>query len=184
MVCTRCGLAWEGGWTVESEAGMASAWSMFWFFFSSRRRHTRLTCDWSSDVCSSDLDRVEWGDFATRRCAAKVRREFSLSGLGSHRYGRGQCDSLGRRRRKGNCLARGRSTAKSHRQIFARPQSHPVVRGFPLPVIPSESRGIPPSYLKASAAASLDFARDDGLERSYQDATVAFAAKSTSLKPS
>src|SRR5438477_9786027 len=28
---------------------------MFFFFFSSRRRHTRLTCDWSSDVCSSDL---------------------------------------------------------------------------------------------------------------------------------
>src|SRR5690242_21635628 len=27
----------------------------FVFFFSSRRRHTRLTCDWSSDVCSSDL---------------------------------------------------------------------------------------------------------------------------------
>src|SRR5690242_21009976 len=27
------------------------------FFFSSRRRHTRLTCDWSSDVCSSDLSR-------------------------------------------------------------------------------------------------------------------------------
>src|SRR5690242_20829779 len=26
------------------------------FFFSSRRRHTRLTCDWSSDVCSSDLE--------------------------------------------------------------------------------------------------------------------------------
>src|SRR5438477_8237927 len=25
------------------------------FFFSSRIRHTRLTCDWSSDVCSSDL---------------------------------------------------------------------------------------------------------------------------------
>src|SRR6266480_7944162 len=25
------------------------------FFFSSRRRHTRLTCNWSSDVCSSDL---------------------------------------------------------------------------------------------------------------------------------
>src|SRR5689334_25408092 len=27
------------------------------FFFSSRRRHTRWNCDWSSDVCSSDL----WG---------------------------------------------------------------------------------------------------------------------------
>src|SRR5438093_4252478 len=28
----------------------------FFFFFSSRRRHTRLVSDWSSDVCSSDLD--------------------------------------------------------------------------------------------------------------------------------
>src|SRR5256886_16900764 len=27
------------------------------FFFSSRRRHTRFDCDWSSDVCSSDLIR-------------------------------------------------------------------------------------------------------------------------------
>src|SRR5256885_5024295 len=27
----------------------------FVFFFSSRRRHTRLQGDWSSDVCSSDL---------------------------------------------------------------------------------------------------------------------------------
>src|SRR5437588_5498880 len=38
------------------------------FFFSSRRRHTRSLCDWSSDVCSSDLFlkvgqrvRVEYG---------------------------------------------------------------------------------------------------------------------------
>src|SRR5256885_9318511 len=30
----------------------------FLFFFSSRRRHTRLQGDWSSDVCSSDLDRA------------------------------------------------------------------------------------------------------------------------------
>src|SRR3712207_9355035 len=29
---------------------------MFIFFFSSRRRHTRYWRDWSSDVCSSDLD--------------------------------------------------------------------------------------------------------------------------------
>src|SRR5438046_10286976 len=28
---------------------------MLLFFFSSRRRHTRLVSDWSSDVCSSDL---------------------------------------------------------------------------------------------------------------------------------
>src|SRR5256886_4734083 len=28
---------------------------LVFFFFSSRRRHTRFDCDWSSDVCSSDL---------------------------------------------------------------------------------------------------------------------------------
>src|SRR5690348_18411792 len=35
---------------------------MFWlfFFFSSRRRHTRWTGDWSSDVCSSDLSAVNY----------------------------------------------------------------------------------------------------------------------------
>src|SRR5689334_24342239 len=31
----------------------------FFFFFSSRRRHTRWNCDWSSDVCSSDLGAPE-----------------------------------------------------------------------------------------------------------------------------
>src|SRR2546430_4943742 len=35
--------------------------TLFSFFFSSRRRHTRFDCDWSSDVCSSDL-----GDVAFR----------------------------------------------------------------------------------------------------------------------
>src|SRR5205807_5126869 len=30
-------------------------WFVLFFFFSSRRRHTRLQGDWSSDVCSSDL---------------------------------------------------------------------------------------------------------------------------------
>src|SRR5438093_12718140 len=32
--------------------------SATFFFFSSRRRHTRLVSDWSSDVCSSDLVRL------------------------------------------------------------------------------------------------------------------------------
>src|SRR5690606_39756623 len=30
---------------------------VYLFFFSSRRRHTRFSRDWSSDVCSSDLSR-------------------------------------------------------------------------------------------------------------------------------
>src|SRR5690242_9798940 len=39
----------EGWWKTAG----SPPWSAF--FFSSRRRHTRLTCDWNSDVCSSDL---------------------------------------------------------------------------------------------------------------------------------
>src|SRR5207247_3204890 len=46
------------------------------FFFSSRRRHTRSTRDWSSDVCSSDL-RVRWA----RRHQARSRSQYL------HRYG-------------------------------------------------------------------------------------------------
>src|SRR5690606_9468530 len=49
------------------------------FFFSSRRRHTRFSRDWSSDVCSSDLrtfleDRVE----AFREVHPNVTVEFQL----------------------------------------------------------------------------------------------------------
>src|SRR6267143_5494309 len=40
---------------------------IFFFFFSSRRRHTRWNCDWSSDVCSSDLFREQ---VLARRTAA------------------------------------------------------------------------------------------------------------------
>src|SRR5260221_5416537 len=36
----------------------ACSCSFRFFFFSSRRRHTRSLCDWSSDVCSSDLLRI------------------------------------------------------------------------------------------------------------------------------
>src|SRR5256886_5036505 len=38
-----------------SEIWYVSVLYSFYFFFSSRRRHTRFDCDWSSDVCSSDL---------------------------------------------------------------------------------------------------------------------------------
>src|SRR5438034_2716492 len=39
----------------------------FFFFFSSRRRHTRSLCDWSSDVCSSDLARHDEVDIFGQR---------------------------------------------------------------------------------------------------------------------
>src|SRR5690242_21916136 len=35
--------------------------AVFFFFFSSRRRHTRLTCDWSSDVALPIWDKVKAG---------------------------------------------------------------------------------------------------------------------------
>src|SRR5947199_5817961 len=45
------------------------------FFFSSRRRHTRCLSDWSSDVCSSDLFSDVWPDgphrFHTTEVAAQ-----------------------------------------------------------------------------------------------------------------
>src|SRR5256885_12192227 len=43
-------------WVVSGRIVAMSGMIVFcFFFFSSRRRHTRLQGDWSSDVCSSDL---------------------------------------------------------------------------------------------------------------------------------
>src|SRR5690606_40045969 len=39
----------------EYKIAVLHFYSSFIFFFSSRRRHTRFSRDWSSDVCSSDL---------------------------------------------------------------------------------------------------------------------------------
>src|SRR5438445_5869855 len=49
------------------------------FFFSSRRRHTRYWRDWSSDVCSSDLEK----DLACEQLATVTR----LTGYGTVSYG-------------------------------------------------------------------------------------------------
>src|SRR5690349_25161863 len=43
---------------------------VLFFFFSSRRRHTRSLRDWSSDVCSSDLERIP-GRRARRSATAR-----------------------------------------------------------------------------------------------------------------
>src|SRR3989449_3458320 len=50
-----------GSLQVSSESAMAQANAFSYFFFSSRRRHTRCSRDWSSDVCSSDLLSSEVG---------------------------------------------------------------------------------------------------------------------------
>src|SRR6266498_4823769 len=64
---------------------------MFSFFFSSRRRHTICGRDWSSDVCSSDLEDVEgmrrragqpvrWLD-TREEAAARYLRSVGLDGV-------------------------------------------------------------------------------------------------------
>src|SRR5437899_6394665 len=48
----------------------------FFFFFSSRRRHTRCLSDWSSDVCSSDLSRMNGNAKRTTRLTARLSQLF------------------------------------------------------------------------------------------------------------
>src|SRR5438309_3975907 len=50
----RCSFGARGE-VVSFYAPRRTAWFRRFFFFSSRRRHTRWNCDWSSHVCSSDL---------------------------------------------------------------------------------------------------------------------------------
>src|SRR2546430_17733032 len=50
------------------------------FCFSSRRRHTRFDCDWSSDVCSSDLG-IAGDPAASRALAERVRAGVAAGGL-------------------------------------------------------------------------------------------------------
>src|SRR5437016_9717443 len=47
------------------------------FFFSSRRRHTRLVSDWISDVCSSDL--ISWGDGSSVTCSDSQGNTYSVA---------------------------------------------------------------------------------------------------------
>src|SRR5260221_7715879 len=65
--------------TERAEASARADASVVLFFFSSRRRHTRSLCDWSSDVCSSDL--------ADLRLSAGAEAQVSVAeALDSPRY--------------------------------------------------------------------------------------------------
>src|SRR5256885_5982048 len=65
---------------------------LYFFFFSSRRRHTRLQGDWSSDVCSSDL--------STERTGARIGeagREPAYGGARAHALGAARARAHGAR---------------------------------------------------------------------------------------
>src|SRR5689334_23572012 len=60
------------------------------FFFSSRRRHTRWNCDWSSDVCSSDLyEFVNANSHVPTRLPCVRQSEADCDGGGSSANGAG-----------------------------------------------------------------------------------------------
>src|SRR3712207_7943259 len=48
------------------------------FFFSSRRRHTRYWRDWSSDVCSSDLSASSTSTVTARTTCSRLRRPHQV----------------------------------------------------------------------------------------------------------
>src|SRR2546428_9057010 len=54
------------------------------FFFSSRRRHTRSDRDWSSDVCSSDLLALARVMKAFKRWRGRAEHRYSALQLGAH----------------------------------------------------------------------------------------------------
>src|SRR5689334_22540720 len=53
----------------------------FLFFFSSRRRHTRWNCDWSSDVCSSDLETTTAEGISAQPLPEAAEIHASLAGV-------------------------------------------------------------------------------------------------------
>src|SRR5260370_2024127 len=63
----------------EGPQPVAVAQSKCFFFFSSRRRHTRFKCDWSSDVCSSDLVRQQFSSLGTLEQKAQSLSDLELN---------------------------------------------------------------------------------------------------------
>src|SRR5688572_32811588 len=90
---------------------------MLFFFFSSRRRHTRFDCDWSSDVCSSDLGMLARTKTACPRTSAYPA--LDLFALTAHTGGLGErLRSRSEERRVGKeCRSRG---AAFHLEIKGR----------------------------------------------------------------
>src|SRR5256885_5843166 len=68
------------------------------FFFSSRRRHTRLQGDWSSDVCSSDLYELpllDWAD-VRRTLETQLTQAPETGGPDHHTFWLSTLDADGR----------------------------------------------------------------------------------------
>src|SRR5260221_2498532 len=138
------------------------------FFFSSRRRHTRSLCDWSSDVCSSDLagrQRISGRDACTEWKAFAVRR----TNLGNRGNGGGE-HFAGRPYRAGSRCGGNGSSGKGHRlpaESLNRERplwnfEHARAGEEPRPVS-NPARGWPASTDRAASAHELKSAAPQGL---------------------
>src|SRR3989454_11004032 len=99
------------------------------FFFSSRRRHTRLQGDWSSDVCSSDLSSTRVTSNtnpATASAISSAARERGSSSAGSLT----SANSSSSESRSDRCLA-GSDHGKQRRTDTARSCSFRVAHSDP-----------------------------------------------------
>src|SRR3712207_8686482 len=109
-----------------------------YFFFSSRRRHTRYWRDWSSDVCSSDLAKeaieILEENFGDRVFASRIRKtirfaeapvkgmsvlKYDPDGVAAHSYRQLAKEVLGDGRRSAGCSRDRKSTRlnSSHANI-------------------------------------------------------------------
>src|SRR5256886_3699481 len=75
---SRCTTSWRSGGTMKRVSG---SYISHLFFFSSRRRHTRFDCDWSSDVCSSDLGHTIPHDLSGHNSPEDTDESPSVGGM-------------------------------------------------------------------------------------------------------
>src|SRR5947207_1262768 len=80
--------------SARAKLSVVVAREFFCFFFSSRRRHTRSLCDWSSDVCSSDLC-TPGGEETTMVGLSKLNGETLWKTFVPDRAGGGQPQNRG-----------------------------------------------------------------------------------------
>src|SRR5258705_9820184 len=95
-----------------------STFSLVFFFFSSRRRHTRCLSDWSSDVCSSDLiyEHLQLVDAVDVELLGRERVGRRARGRGGGRGGGGGGGGGGRRRASTRRVRSGRCRRAARRQ--------------------------------------------------------------------
>src|SRR5437016_8906037 len=114
------------------------------FFFSSRRRHTRLVSDWSSDVCSSDLHvRGRAGPSQGSVRARRLRRFAFLPDLRTR-----ICpDGISNRRLARRTDWIGRVHVSVARRFHARGSNLRAPAGLPSAMKhPSKDRSVPPRH--------------------------------------